>query len=476
MKGWTVANEPQQFDVVVLGGGPGGYAAALYGAAAGLNIAIVERDKVGGTCLHRGCVPAKEFLETAHVRRTLEHASEFGINAKSVTVDFAVSQARKNEIVERLYKGLSGLLKGRKVTIFTGTGRLDADQTVTVVDGPDADVAAKGRFVILAAGSVPRTLPGFEVDGTLVVTSDEFLDISALPATAAVIGGGAIGCEFASMLADMGTHVTVLEFLPTILAGCDSEVVSVVGRAFKKRGIDVRTGVSVTGHTPKKKGTTITVEGGEDLTVDMVVMSVGRRARTEGLLGEGVGVVIDEKGFVVADGYQRTGVPNVFAVGDVVANTPQLAHVGFAEAIVAIKTILGEPAVPVDYDRVPWAIYSNPEVAFCGLTEAAAKEKGYDVVVKKDPFGGNSRAQIIGDTEGVVKIIAEKRADGTAGQILGVHMAGPWVTEQLGAGYFAVNWEATAEEAAALIQPHPSLSETFGETLLALAGRGLHVG
>jgi dihydrolipoamide dehydrogenase len=178
----------------------------------------------------------------------------------------------------------------------------------------------------------------------------------------------------------------------------------------------------------------------------------------------------------VTDGAQRTASPNVFAVGDIVANSPQLAHVGFAEAIVAVKTILGEPVVPVDYERVPWAIYSNPEVAFCGLTEAAAKEKGYEVVVKKDPFGGNSRAQIIGDTDGVVKVIAEKRTDGTAGQILGVHMAGPWVTEQLGAGYFAVNWEATAEEAAALIQPHPSLSETFGETLLALAGRGLHIG
>jgi len=249
-----------------------------------------------------------------------------------------------------------------------------------------------------------------------------------------------------------------------------------VQRSFKKRGIDVRAGVTITGHTPKKGATAIAIEGADDLKVDMVVMSVGRRPRTEGLLGEGTNVVIDERGFVVADSYQRTADPNVFAVGDVVANTPQLAHVGFAEAIVAIKTIIGEPVVPVDYDRVPWAIYSNPEVAFCGLTEASAKEKGYEVVVKKDPFGGNSRAQIIGDTDGVVKIIAEKRSDGSAGQILGVHMAGPWVTEQLGAGYFAVNWEATAEEAAALIQPHPSLSETFGETLLALAGRGLHVG
>ena len=475
IEGTNVTNEAQQFDVVVIGGGPGGYAAALYGASGGLNVAIIERDKVGGTCLHRGCVPAKEFLETAHVRRTVEHSAEFGITNKGTTVDFAVSQARKNEIVDRLFKGLSGLLKGRKVTVFSGTGRLEADGTVTVVDGADAGVIAQGANVILAAGSVPRTLPGFDVDGTIVVTSDEFLDLSALPKSAAVIGGGAIGCEFASLLADMGTTVTVLEALPAILAGCDTEVVSVVGRSFKKRGIEIRTGVTITGHVPKKGSTTISIEGGDDVTVDMVVMSVGRRPRTESLLADGTGVEINDRGFVVADGHQRTANPNVYAVGDVVANTPQLAHVGFAEAIVAIKSILGEPSVPVDYDRVPWAIYSNPEVAFCGLTEASAKEKGYEVVVKKDPFGGNSRAQIIGDTEGVVKIIAEKRSDGTAGQILGVHMAGPWVTEQLGAGYFAVNWEATAEEAAALIQPHPSLSETFGETLIALTGRGLHV-
>jgi dihydrolipoamide dehydrogenase len=421
-------------------------------------------------------VPAKEFLETAHVRQTLEHAGAFGFSTKEITTDFAVSQSRKNEIVDRLYKGLAGLLKGRKVTVFEGTGQLNQDLSVTVLDGADAGVLARGKNVILAAGSVPRTLPGFEVDGKIVVTSDEFLDLSTLPATAAVIGGGAIGCEFASMLADMGTKVTILESLPSILTGCDAEVAKVVERAFKKRGIEIQVGVTITGHTPKKASTSINIEGGDAVGVDMVVLSVGRRARTEGLLAEGTDVVVNERGFVEADSYQRTANANVYAVGDVVANTPQLAHVGFAEAIVAIKSILGEPVVPVDYERVPWAIYSNPEVAFCGLTEAAAKEKGYEVVVKKDPFGGNSRAQIIGETEGVVKIIAEKRADGTAGQILGVHMAGPWVTEQLGAGYYAVNWEATAEEAAALIQPHPSLSETFGETLLALAGRGLHLG
>jgi len=471
-----VAPESKQFDVVVIGGGPGGYAAALYAAAAGLSVALIERDKVGGTCLHRGCIPAKEFLETAHVLRTIEHAGAFGFTTSAPTIDFAVSQNRKNDVVDQLHKGLSGLLKGRKIDVLDGTGRLDANNTVSVLDGADAGTTLIGKNVILASGSVPRTLPGFDVDGTIILTSDEFLALSALPASAAVIGGGAIGCEFASMLSDMGSKVTIVEGLPSILAGCDTEVASVVQRSFKKRGIDIVTNAKVTGHTPSKSGTTLHLDGVDDVQVEMVIVSVGRRARTEGLLGEATGVELDERGFVVADEYMRTAAPNVFAVGDVVAGTPQLAHVGFAEAIVAIKTILGEVTVPVNYDRVPWAIYTNPEVAFCGLTESAAKERGYNVVVKKDPFAGNGRARIIGDTEGVVKIIAEKNADGTAGQLLGVHMAGPWVTEQLGAGYFAVNWEATASEAAALIQPHPSLSETFGETLLALAGRGLHVG
>jgi dihydrolipoamide dehydrogenase len=291
-----------------------------------------------------------------------------------------------------------------------------------------------------------------------------------------VIGGGAIGCEFASLLADMGTKVTILEGLPSILAGCDTEVASVVQRSFKKRGIEIRVGVKITGHTPKKGTTTIAIEGGDDVD-RRHGRDVGgrRRARTEDLLGEGTGVEINDRGFVVADGLHAHRRAHVFAVGDVVAGTPQLAHVGFAEAIVAIKTILGDPPCPGGLRPGAVGDLLQPRGGLLRSDRSGAKEKGYDVVVKKDPFGGNSRAQIIGDTEGVVKIIAEKRADGTAGQILGVHMAGPWVTEQLGAGYFAVNWEATAEEAAALIQPHPSLSETFGETLLALAGRGLHV-
>ncbi|MHB1709788.1 MAG: dihydrolipoyl dehydrogenase [Acidimicrobiales bacterium] len=474
------------YDVVVIGGGPGGYATALYGAAAGLTVALVEADKVGGTCLHRGCVPAKEFLETATVYRTVAGASRFGIGDGvsggaggdfKPTVEFAVSQARKQQVVDQLYKGLSGLLKGRGIDVFTGVGTLSANHRVRITGDDGSTTEITGDDVVLAAGSLPRTIPGFEIDGAVVMTSDEVLALGALPATVAVVGGGAIGCEFASLFADLGSTVTIFEALPTILAGCDPDVTSVVARSFKKRGIDVKAGVQLHGHTPDPSGhgTVVLYGDGEKLAVDAVVVSVGRRPNTEGLLAEGTGVVIDERGFVVTDEWMRTAAAGVWAVGDLVAGTPQLAHVGFAEAIVAIKSILREAAVPVDYDRVPWAIYCHPEVAFAGLTEAAAAEAGYDIVVKKDPFGGNSRARIIGDTEGVVKVIAERRGDGTAGKILGVHMAGPWVTEQLGAGYLAVNWEATPDEVAQFIQPHPSLSETFGETVLALTGRGLHV-
>jgi dihydrolipoamide dehydrogenase len=466
-----------EFDIVVIGGGPGGYATALYGAAAGLSVAIVERDKVGGTCLHRGCVPAKEFLETAAVHRTVSSAGEFGIEVGEPKLEFSVSQDRKNGVVDKLFKGLAGLLKGRKVTVLSGTGSLQADRRVRVTDGEDAGRELIGRHVVLAAGSVPRTLPGLEVDGRWVMTSDEFLDLKEIPASVAVIGGGAIGCEFASLLSDLGAKVTILEALDTILAGCDEDIVRLVARSFKKRGIEVVTGVQVDGHSPAGDGSVTSVRAGEQtFDVEAIVVSVGRRPRTEGLVADGVGVHIDDRGFVVADEYQRTAAEGVWAVGDVVAGTPQLAHVGFAEAIVAVKGMLGEPVLPVDYGKVPWAIYCHPEVAFCGMTEAQAKAAGMAVVTKKDPFGGNSRAQIIGDAEGVVKIVAEQRPDGSAGRILGVHMAGPWVTEQLGAGYLAVNWEALPEEVAYFIQPHPSLSESFGETMLALTGRGLHVG
>jgi dihydrolipoamide dehydrogenase len=459
----------EQFDVVIIGGGPGGYAAALYGANAGLRIAVVEKDKVGGTCLHRGCIPAKEFLETANVFRTVAGAKEFGVQSDQPSVDFASSQARKQKVVDQLWKGLQGLMRSRKITTVKGTGSLTRNRLVRVDDGTEL----KADHVILASGSVPRSLPGFDVDGRYVLTSDEVLALEQLPSSAAVIGGGAIGCEFASMLSDLGVQVTILELLPKLLPGCDDDVVNVVDKSLKARGMDVRTGVKVEGHEPNGNGGTTVHAGGDSIAVDTVIMSVGRRPLSEGLDLQGTRVEVDGRGFVVVDEMMRTGEEGVYAVGDLV-DTPQLAHVGFAEAIVAIKQILGEPTVPVAYDRVPWCIYCHPEVAFAGPSEQAARDAGHDVVTKKMPFSHNGRALIVGEPEGLVKVIAEKGPDGRSGRILGVHMVGPWVTEQLGQGYLSVNWEATPDEAGHFIQPHPTLSETFGETVLALTGRGLH--
>lgn len=464
--------------MVVVGGGPGGYAAALYGANAGLSFAVVERDRVGGTCLHRGCIPAKEFLETASVYRTVAGAKEFGVQSSQPTVEFATSQARKQKVVDSLWKGLAGLMRSRKIQVFEGTGRFDADGVVRVTDGPAAGSALRGRHTILAAGSVPRTIPGFEVDGRVVLTSDELLMLESLPASAAVIGGGAIGCEFASMMADLGTQVTILEVLPKILPGCDADVANVVERSFKRRGIAIHTGVQVHGHEPGESGTTVHFGEGQSVAVDAVVVSVGRRPRSDDLLGDGSGVELDGRGFVPVDERMRTGRVGVYAVGDLVSVVgevhPQLAHVGFAEGMAVVKDILGEPVVPVDYGRVPWCVYCHPEVAFAGMTEEAAREAGLDVVSKRVPGGHNGRNVILGESDAMVKVIAEKDKDGRAGRIVGVHMVGPWVTEQLGQGYLSVNWEATVDEVAHFIQPHPTLSETFGEAVLALTGRGLH--
>ena len=463
----------EQFDLVVIGGGPGGYAAAFYGASAGLNVALIERDTIGGTCLNRGCIPAKAFLETAAVNRHVMHAADFGINATATGVDFGVAQKRKQTIVNNLVKGLTGLTKSKKVTYILGTGSLGANRTVTVQLSGGGTQELQGRNVVLAAGSVPRTIPGFSAGGP-IMTSDEVLMLDKIPARIAVIGGGAIGCEFASTFADLGSTVTILEGLPKILPGLDPDVAAVVVKSFKKKNIDIRTGVKVNGHEPTTTGgTTVLFGEGERLDVDAVIVSVGRKPLTDHLGLTGTAVKITDRGFVDADGFCLTGEPGVYAVGDLI-NTPQLAHVAYAEAIVAIKHMLGEKVYPVMYDRVPWAIYCHPEVAWSGPSEEEARAKGHDVVVAKHQFRANSRAMIIGETEGLVKIIAKKNADGTAGQVLGVHMVGPWVTEQLSGGYLAVNWEATVEEISEFIMPHPSLSELFGETVMSLTGRSIN--
>ena len=483
-----------QHDLVVIGGGPAGYAAALYGAAAGLDVGLVEEHLLGGTCLHVGCIPAKELLETASVLRTVRDAGTFGVvvgdggpGEGGPTVDLAVSQVRKQKVIDGLAKGVASLLKGRNVTVYDGTGRLSAAHVVSIDHGEGDPTLVVAAHIVLATGSTPRTIPGFEIDGTLVVTSDELLSIDRVPDRVAVIGGGAIGCEFASMLSDYGSAVTLLEAAPEILVGCDADVATAIRRSFRRRKIDVHVGTAVHGHQPTGDGTTVVSFGPMDeadagsvtelsaveLEVDLVVVSVGRRPRGDSAGLIGTRVTVDDRGFVEVDDRLRTGEPGVYAVGDVVA-TPQLAHVGFAEGMFVVGDLLGESPRPIDPATVPWCIYSHPEVAFAGSTEAAAIEPGHDVVVSSHRFVSNGRAMILGETDGLVKVVAEKDADGRAGRILGVHMVGPWVTEQLGQGYLAVNWEATVDEVAAFIQPHPTLSELFGETVLSLTGRALH--
>ena len=472
-RGDTVATVTDSFDLVVIGGGPGGYAAALYAASAGMQVALIEKDALGGTCLNRGCIPAKAFLETAAVKRHVEHSADFGIESSAPSVNFAVTQQRKQKIVAGLVGGIAAMCKGRNVEVFNGVGALGPDRTVSVTMNDGGSATITGANVILASGSVPRTIPGFDVGGP-IMTSDEVLDLEHVPSRVAVIGGGAIGCEFASTFADLGAEVTILEGLPKILPGLDSDVTKIVERSFKTKKITTKTGVKVTGHTPNGSGgTTVQFGDGESVEVDVCIVSVGRRPFADQLGLEGTDVQVDDRGFVVVDEYCQTAEPGVYAVGDLI-NTPQLAHVGYAEAILVVKHALGEQPMPIMYDRVPWAIYCDPEVAWAGPGEDAAKEAGIDVVVGKHPFKFNSRAQIIGSTEGMVKIIAKKNADGTPGQVLGVHMVGPWVTEQLSGGYLAVNWEATVDEVAEFIQPHPSMTELFGETMMSLTGRSIN--
>jgi dihydrolipoamide dehydrogenase len=464
----------EEFDIVVLGGGPAGYATALYGAAAGLNIALVEDRRVGGTCLHRGCIPAKELLQTAEVLRTVQRASEYGIGAGEPSLDLGQAQVRKQAVVDRVTKGLESLLSGRKVTVVIGRGELVDAHTVRVTtSGVDAgtEVATlTGTNLVIATGSEPRSLPGLDFDGTRILSSDHVLELTDLPPRVAIIGGGVVGCEFASMLVDMGSTVTMIEALPRILAGTDIDAGNVVARSLRKRGVNVHTDARVTGIEGVSELLISWDAGGltHSETVDVVIVSVGRAPSTASIGLDAAGVHVDARGFVTVDGQMRTNVDGVYAAGDVV-DTPALAHVGFSEAIVLVKTILGEPAAPVDYEKVPWVIYTRPEIAFCGLTEVTARERFGEVEVSTQRFGGDARAVILGETDGLVKVVAS--ADGT---LLGVHVAGPWATELLGEGYLSVNWEANAADLAALVHPHPTLGEMIGEAAMALTGRRLH--
>jgi dihydrolipoamide dehydrogenase len=427
----------------------------------------VDNERPGGTCLLRGCIPAKQWLQIAEVFSTVRHASDFGVVAGEPDLDWEAALARKNKTVEGLVRGLEGLLKQRKVTVVTGFGRLDGANAV-VVEGSDGEQRLEGRHVILASGSHARSIPGYEVDGKQIVTSDHALDWPERPQRVAIVGGGVIGCEFASMLADLGSEVHVFEVLDQILPGTDATIARQLERQLNRRGIRFHTGIGV---SPPKLGPSSVVVpfGDESVEVDVVLMSVGRGPNTEGVGLETTKAEVD-RGFVVVDrATMQTADPTLYAVGDVVAGTPQLAHVGFAEGIAAVTHIAtGRPA-PVDYRAIPRVTYTHPEVAEVGYNEAQAGEAGLEVETFSHTFAGVGRAMIIGQNQGSVKLVVQKD-----GPIVGASIVGPQAGEMIHELMYAVGWEALPSEAAAFIHAHPTLSEAVGETLLTATGHSLH--
>ena len=449
------------FDLVILGAGSGGYAAALRGAQLGLSVALIEKEKLGGTCLHKGCIPTKALLHAGEIADNTKHAAEFGVKAQFISMDMLAVNAYKDGVVSKLHKGLQGLVKSRNINFIEGHGKLVGKNQVEV-----NGTVYTGKNIILATGSYPKTLPGLEIDGKQIVTSEEAMSFDYVPKSVIVLGGGVIGCEFASVWNSFGSEVTIIEGLPRLVALEDESSSKQLERAFRKRGINFEVGVKFASATKDKKGVTITLENGAKHTADVLLVAVGRGPVSANLGYEGQGITMD-RGYVMVDEKCRTNVPGIWAVGDLIP-TLQLAHVGFAEGILVAEEIAGLNPRAINYDGVPRVTYSEPEVASVGLTTAVAKERGYDVVELTYDLAGNGKANIL-KTAGSIKLVAQKN-----GPVLGVHMVGSRVGELLAEGQLIYNWEADANDVASLIHAHPTLSEAMGEAHLALAGKPLH--
>lgn len=463
-------------DVVVVGGGTGGYATALRAAQLGKEVALVERDLVGGTCLHRGCIPTKALLQSAEAAEWAHAAPEFGIHVTFDGVEVAAVNAHRDRVVDKMHRGLQGALKHRGVETVMGTGTLQSSDTVAVATA-DGHRTLRAPCIVLATGSRPRGLPGTPFDGHRILSSDHALQLEELPASAIVLGSGAVGMEFATAWDAFGVTVTVVEMEDRVLPLEDPTMSRELERAFRKRGIDVHTRSRVTEATVGDDGVTCTVVGADteaSITADLLLVAIGREPVTDDLGLDAVGVAVD-RGSIVVDEWCRTSVPGVFAVGDVIP-TLGLAHASFGEGMLVADQIGGiETCRPIDYLGVPRVTYSHPEVASVGYSEAAAEAAGYEVVTTSYPFQALGRAAMARAT-GMVKLVAEKdaAADGGVGRVLGVHVIGPRATDLIGEGQLIYNWDALPSDVAELIHAHPSFSEAIGEAHLALAGRALH--
>jgi dihydrolipoamide dehydrogenase len=450
-----------QFDVVILGGGSGGYACALRSAQLGLSVALIESDKLGGTCLHRGCIPTKALLHSGEIADGARDANHFGVNAQFLSMDMPAVNSYKDGVIARLHKGLQGLVKSRNITFIEGHGRLISKDTVEV-NGEKYT----GKNIVLATGSYAKTLPGLEIDGKKIITSDHATKLDYVPKSVIVLGGGVIGCEFASVWKSFGAEVTIIEGLPHLVALEDESSSKQLERAFRKRGINFELGVRFQSAAINGDTVTVTLEDGKTFSADVLLVSVGRGPVSANLGYEEQGLSMD-RGYVLVDDKCRTNVPGIWAVGDLIP-TLQLAHVGFGEGILVAEEIAGLNPRPINYDGVPRVTYSEPEVASVGLTTAVAKERGYDVVELNYDLAGNGKAQIL-RTAGSIKLVSAKN-----GPVLGIHMVGSRVGELLAEAQLIFNWEASADDVAQLIHAHPTLSEAMGEAHMALAGKPLH--
>jgi dihydrolipoamide dehydrogenase len=456
-------------DLVILGGGSGGYACALRAAELGMSVVLVERDKLGGTCLHYGCIPTKALLHAAEIADAARDGEKVGVRSSLAGIDMAGVNAYKDGVVSKLYKGLQGLVKSRKIEFVQGSGRFEGPRTV-VVDGRD-DQAGRyvGGKVVLATGSYSRSLPGLDIGGR-IITSNEAIRLDEVPERIVVLGGGVIGVEFASVFASFGSQVTIVEALPRLVPAEDEFASKLLERAFRRRRIAFKTGMKFTGAKQTDDAVTVSLESGEELEADILLVAVGRGPNTAGLGYEEAGVATD-RGFVLTDERLRTNLPDVYALGDIVPGL-QLAHRGFAQGIFVAEDIAGLAPPVIDEAGIPRVTYCEPEVASVGLTEAQARERYGEVQTLTYDLAGNGKSQIL-QTQGAIKLV-KSGAEGTPGPVVGIHMVGARVGELIGEAQLVYNWDAQAEDVAALVHAHPTQNEAFGEAHLALAGKPLH--
>lgn len=450
------------FDVVILGGGSGGYAAALRSAQLGKSVALIEKDKLGGTCLHRGCIPTKALLHSAEIADNVKDAAHYGVQATFGAIDMPAVNNYRDGIVDKLFKGLTGLVSSKNITVVAGEGRMAGPRTIQV----GADYYT-GENVVLASGSFSRTLPGLEIGGR-VITSEHALQLNFVPKKAIVLGGGVIGVEFASIWKSFGTDVTIVEGLPHLVPNEDEALSKGLERAFRKRGIDFKLGVRFSGVTQNETGVVVSLENGEQIEADLLLVAVGRGPNTAGLGYEEQGVAMD-RGYVLTNDRLQTNLPNVYAAGDIVPGL-QLAHRGFQQGIFIAEEIAGLKPTAIDETGIPKVTYCEPEVASVGLSEAKAIETygAGNISTYEYNLGGNGKSQILG-TAGFIKLIRRNN-----GPVIGVHMIGSRVGEQIGEAQLIVNWEAYPEDVATLVHAHPTMNEAIGEAHLALAGKPLH--